>query len=483
MQFICRSITRFCLIVLFTWLACGISYSEPLYDIVEVDLTRPVDIGPTVLQPGHYRFEQVNGKSDPNIFKVTGDQGEVATLTAVGFDAYKRPEPAKDTKLVLKKVGDKYYLDQIWIQGQSQGYEFPHTNVSRAELRGGQQEDVAGKRSQNSSSAQSASSQTGTQGSSSMTSTQDSANTSASPSSASTNQGSSDTTTTTNNQNSGVTASSGSTGSSSMQSSASSSTGSSGTTSNAQTYVGCIVGPVGGSYELEVSGKRYALRGDYDNVRESLGRIVTIWGVTDQSGTSTQSATSTAEPLAIAVQQITPQSEMCDATTGARLGSSGSNTTASSQSSGGTSAASGSNSSTSSTAGMDSTQSGIASQPNTASSMTDSSNKNETSSNGVTSVTGCLQSSGANDYSIKANETGKQTTVVPDAGISGELGNHVGHEVRLVGNWSDGQMSASATNNSATTSSSSSAASSMSSGSQQFRAERIDVIALSCAAQ
>jgi len=205
MKLISGSITRLCLIALFAWLACGVAYSQPLYDIVEVDLTRPVDIGPTVLQPGHYRFEQVNGKTDPSIFKVTGDQGEVATLTAVGFDAYKRPDPAKDTKLVLKKVGDKYYLDQIWIQGQSQGYEFPHTNVSRAELRGGQQEDVAGKWGQNSSSSQSASNQGGTQSSASMTSTQDSANTSTSPSSGSTNQGASETASTgtmANSQNS-----------------------------------------------------------------------------------------------------------------------------------------------------------------------------------------------------------------------------------------------------------------------------------------
>ena len=85
-----KYITHFCLIVFFGLLVCGVSYSEPLYDIVEVDLSRPVDIGPTVLQPGHYRFEQVNGRTDPSIFKVTGDQGEIATLTSVGFDAYKQ---------------------------------------------------------------------------------------------------------------------------------------------------------------------------------------------------------------------------------------------------------------------------------------------------------------------------------------------------------------------------------------------------------
>jgi hypothetical protein len=79
-EFIQHNITHFCLIALFALLVCGVSYSEPLYDIVEVDLSRPVDIGPTVLQPGHYRFEQVNGKSDPSIFRVTGKQGEIATL-------------------------------------------------------------------------------------------------------------------------------------------------------------------------------------------------------------------------------------------------------------------------------------------------------------------------------------------------------------------------------------------------------------------
>jgi len=470
-----KCITHLCLIVMFGLVVCGISYSEPLYDIVEVDLSRPVDIGPTVLQPGHYRFEQVNGKTDPSIFKVTGDQGEVATLTSVGFDAYKQPGPAKETKLVLTKVGDKYYLDQIWIQGQSQGYEFPHTNVSRAELRGGKQENLAGKWSQNNSSAQSASGQSGSQSS---------ATSSGSPSSASTDQGSSASTTssgTTNNQNSVASGQTGSSDTSMQSTGTSASTGSSGSTmaSNAQSFVGCIVGPVGGSYELDVSGKRYVLRGDFDNVRESAGRVVSIWGVTEQSGTAT------AEPLALAVQQITPQSEMCDSTTGARLGSNDSNTTASSQSTGGTTAATtGSTSSMNSSSTSDSSGSSISSQATTPSSATtQSSTMSDASASGGNSVTGCLESSGANTYSIKAAETGNQTTVVPDARISSELGNHVGHQVRLIGNWSNDQMPSSNTNDSAATSTSSSAASSMSSGSQQFRVERIDVIALSCAAQ
>lgn len=479
-----KSITRFCLMVIFGLLICGVSYSEPLYDIVEVDLSRPVDIGPTVLQPGHYRFEQVNGKSDPSIFKVTGDQGEVATLTSVGFDAYKQPGPAKETKLVLTKVGDKYYLDQIWIQGQSQGYEFPHTNVSRAELRGGAQENVAGKWSRNdSSSTQSASTpESGNQDSSTMNSSSGSATTSSSPSSASTNQGSSSTagSGTMNNQSSGATAQHSTSDTSVQSSHTSASAGNSGSTtaSNAQSYVGCVVSPVGGSYELDVSGKRYALRGDYDNVRESVGRIVSIWGVTEQSGTAT------AEPLALAVQRVTPQSEMCDATTGARLNSSDSNTTASSQSTGGTTAATtGSTSTMNSSPSSDSSGSSIGSQASTPSSTTQSSAMGDSSASGVNSVTGCLESSGADTYSIKAAETGSQTTVVPDARISSELSNHVGHQVRLVGNWSDNQMPSSNTNNSATVSSSSSSASSMSSGSQQFRVERIDVISLSCAAQ
>lgn len=115
------------------------------------------------------------------------------------------------------------------------------------------------------------------------------------------------TTSSSNAQDSGSSAQSspGSTGSmsSSAQSNndsmtgANSSSSSNSASSGGQMQVdGCVTGPYGGSYMLLSSkdGKRYQLSGDYDNIRESLGRTVTVWGVPSADNTtgSTNSSSS-----------------------------------------------------------------------------------------------------------------------------------------------------------------------------------------------
>jgi hypothetical protein len=57
-------------------------------------------------------------------------------------------------------------------------------------------------------------------------------------------------------------------------------------------------------------------------------------------------------------------------------------------------------------------------------------------------ITGCLQSAGSSgQYTIE--HKGKQITVVPSSAVSSEIANHVGHKVKLYGDWEQASASAS----------------------------------------
>jgi hypothetical protein len=45
------------------------------------------------------------------------------------------PNVARDTKIILSKVGDDYYYDKVWVQGKSYGYQFILPKEARARQR------------------------------------------------------------------------------------------------------------------------------------------------------------------------------------------------------------------------------------------------------------------------------------------------------------------------------------------------------------
>ena len=113
----------------------GIAWAGPLRDRIEVDFSHNVDVGPKVLAPGHYVFEQIGTQP---LFKVSGPSGENITLTAQAIHTVygtsstaTAGEVPNQTKVILEQVGDTYYLDKIWIAGQNRGWGF--TMADRAQ--------------------------------------------------------------------------------------------------------------------------------------------------------------------------------------------------------------------------------------------------------------------------------------------------------------------------------------------------------------
>jgi hypothetical protein len=98
--------------------------AQPMNDRVVVNLPYSVTIGDKILQPGNYTIQELDsiaGKSP--VLVIYGDNGMQFETSAMTIPALEnRTQP--DTRVLLHHIGNDYYFDKIWIQGEDYGYEF-----------------------------------------------------------------------------------------------------------------------------------------------------------------------------------------------------------------------------------------------------------------------------------------------------------------------------------------------------------------------
>jgi len=107
------------------WLSPAIMSGQPLYDRIHVELPYKITLGDKTLQPGEYTIQQLpdtgGGARVLLFYTDNGMKFETSAMTIPTLD----PNTARDTKLILGKVGDDYYINKIWVQGKDYGYELP----------------------------------------------------------------------------------------------------------------------------------------------------------------------------------------------------------------------------------------------------------------------------------------------------------------------------------------------------------------------
>jgi len=99
--------------------------AQPLDDRVTVDMPYTTTVGHKTLQPGKYIIQRLSSQSGGGrvllFYSNDGMKFETSSMTIPALD----PNTARDTKIVLTRVGDDYYYNKIWVQGKQYGYEFP----------------------------------------------------------------------------------------------------------------------------------------------------------------------------------------------------------------------------------------------------------------------------------------------------------------------------------------------------------------------
>jgi hypothetical protein len=116
--------------VLFALAATSLVANARTFSKVKVHLPYTVVVGSKQLAPGDYEIIPV--PVSVNLFEIYSDgrNSFEALLSAIPTS---KVDPARATELVLHETGGEYTLDQMWIQGSAEGYEFlaPKSVTSR----------------------------------------------------------------------------------------------------------------------------------------------------------------------------------------------------------------------------------------------------------------------------------------------------------------------------------------------------------------
>jgi len=112
-------------------LASPSAQSQPLDDRVIVDMPYSTTVGKKTLPPGEYVIQRLSSQSgNGRILLIYSDNGmkfETSTMTIPVLDL----NTARDTKVVLTRIGDDYYYNKVWVQGKQYGYEIPLPKEAR----------------------------------------------------------------------------------------------------------------------------------------------------------------------------------------------------------------------------------------------------------------------------------------------------------------------------------------------------------------
>jgi len=105
--------------------------AQPMDDRVIVDMPYTTTVGNKTLQPGEYVIKRLHSQSgNGRVLLFYSDNGmkfETSSMSIPVLDL----NTARDTKIVLNKIGDDYYYDKIWVQGKQYGYEIPLPKEAR----------------------------------------------------------------------------------------------------------------------------------------------------------------------------------------------------------------------------------------------------------------------------------------------------------------------------------------------------------------
>jgi hypothetical protein len=112
----------------------GIASAQIGDTTIEANITHDFIVGTTTLPAGKYEI-RVLSDTDPNTFEIRSANGHaVALFETRSAQANRTP---RKTELVFNKLGDSYFLSQIWLEGSDLGNELEKTKEEKKLEEGG----------------------------------------------------------------------------------------------------------------------------------------------------------------------------------------------------------------------------------------------------------------------------------------------------------------------------------------------------------
>jgi len=95
-------------------------------------------VGTTTLPAGKYVIRQLDDSGNtPNVLEIRSAKGKLATI--LDTENASMDQPAKKSEVTFDKIGDKYFLSQIFVEGENYGTQAIESKMERKLKDGGQQ--------------------------------------------------------------------------------------------------------------------------------------------------------------------------------------------------------------------------------------------------------------------------------------------------------------------------------------------------------
>jgi len=105
-------------------------HAQGLIDGILITIDREVVVNDKVIPAGQYEIRKMANSANP-VLRIFNRDEMMYETPVIPISVEKR-DVVEDPKIVLHKVGDKYYLTEVWLQPDKLGYEVPLPSKVRA---------------------------------------------------------------------------------------------------------------------------------------------------------------------------------------------------------------------------------------------------------------------------------------------------------------------------------------------------------------
>lgn len=95
---------------------------------IEADIPHAFMVMDTTLPAGKYTVRRVDD-NEPRVLEIRSENGHTAVVFEV--ENTQANQIPRNAELVFNKIGDQYFLSQIWGPGSDTGYQLPKTKAEK----------------------------------------------------------------------------------------------------------------------------------------------------------------------------------------------------------------------------------------------------------------------------------------------------------------------------------------------------------------
>jgi hypothetical protein len=106
--------------------------------IIDVNVSHAFVVGNTTLPAGKYEIRRLDD-TVTNVSEIRSTNGRTAVVFETEDAQPRDDQPASKTELVFNKVGNQYFLSQVWVAGSLNGRELPKSKMEKRLAEGGSQ--------------------------------------------------------------------------------------------------------------------------------------------------------------------------------------------------------------------------------------------------------------------------------------------------------------------------------------------------------